>query len=51
MADILDGQPDLTMPCKGLRALGLQGEELGRCQMKRPVEHYQRAKECQAPTY
>jgi hypothetical protein len=46
MADILDSQPDLTMPYKGLQALGLQGEELKHCQMKRPVEHYRHAEEC-----
>jgi hypothetical protein len=48
MADILDSQPDLTMPCKGLQVLGLQDEESRCCQMKMPVEHYQHAKECQA---
>ena len=51
MAHILDGQLYWTMPCKGLQARELQGEELGRCRMKKPVEHYRHAREHRASIY
>jgi len=45
-ADISDGWPNWTMLGKELRALELQGKEVGQCWMKRPVEHYRHAKAC-----
>jgi hypothetical protein len=44
---ISDDQPDWTMPCKGLQALGLRDEESEHCRMKRLVGRYRHAEERQ----
>ena len=45
-AYILNGQHDWTMLYKGLRVREWPDEELEHSQIRKPAEHYRRAKEC-----